>query len=142
MKRKIHYFSVLVDDEIPTDGDSTFGQTLQEIMSLSPQERTLDYGVQGQDKVRLGKLYQSGDHYLGIIAKYEADSAVTGNLNDDDLFDLTLEDGTSIVERTHFAYFPATDILAVEYNQSGAREGTLKWYINKIMSQRESDLPA
>jgi hypothetical protein len=108
-------------------------------MNLHPNERTLDYGVQGQDKVRLIKLYKSGDHNLGIIAKYDADSAVTGSLSDDNLFDLTLDDGTNIVERTHFAYFPATNILAVEYNQSGAREGTLKWYVNKIMSQHESD---
>ena len=120
-----------------------FGDTLVLINGLSTQERTLEYGGVSEDSVRMMQVGRSatGDHYRGIIAKYRSDSAITGRLDDDDLADLALEDGVKIVEVTHFVYFSHSKVLAVEYNQSGPREGTIRWYINSLLPKIEADPP-
>jgi hypothetical protein len=142
MRRKIHYFRIDLDEAIPEESRRPFGDTLKFINDLSTQDRTLQYQGLQEDSVRMMQVRHTGDHYRGIIAKYRSDSTITGSLNDDALVDLALDEDVKIVEITHFVYFTATRILAVEYNQSGPREGTIRWYINGILSRQESDPPA
>lgn len=141
MRRKIHYFRIDLDDTTPPESGRPFGDTLAGINALNARDRTLQYHGLHEDSVRMMQVTRTGDHYRGIIAKYRSDSAITGNLDDDSLVDLALADGVKIVEVTHFVYFPATRILAVEYNQSGPREGTIRGYVNGILNKTEADPP-
>lgn len=136
-KHKVHFFKINAKDEWLEDGE-LFTSKCNRVFAQPVDVKTLPQ-TDGST-YRLTYFQQSGDHYEGKIVKYKTGSMVTGNVSDDILNDLTLDEGSKFAEVTHFIFSPITGILSFEYNQSGPRYAMFVRYINAVQAAIDADV--
>ncbi len=123
--RQIYFFKVHAQN-------STFGEILDEVMALPVEEKCSE---QGDDRKTFCDLSKKKGVYSGKVCAWRSSDfpsvASTDELN---IYPLHLNVKDGLVEITHFIYFPEYDVLAIEYNYQGPRNGSLADHINNKLN--------
>jgi len=143
--RRVHFYHVTVhtkdgnvfQDEAQNDNDE-FSTACKDIQAMAVADKTSKI-IDSSESYRLVYFKKVGDHYEGKVAKYRDNHILYGNVTDDELLDMSLDDNQKFVEVTHFIYSPTKHVLSFEYSQLGPRVTAFMRYVNKIRGTWNSD---
>jgi len=127
-KRTAYYYRVFAPD-----GAEVFARKLRKVCSLTEREREFEHDDTTVNISIANDITIDGKNVItGVvrILRYVAPSiGERGTLSS---HPIDLGEGEGVNEKTHFAYDPATDALAVEYNHYGPKVGLLIKLVNEL----------